>query len=117
MVKQSVDPIFGEIVETCDELSLSELSQTCCIHADRIVELVEEGILQPMGKETPQWRFSGISILRVRTVHRLQEDLGVNLAGIALVLDLMNEIESLRSQLRQRERGDEVTTVESSAEA
>jgi len=117
MAKQSQDPIYGEIVETCEEISLSELCLTCCVHADRIVELVEEGILEPIGKEVPQWRFSSVSILRVRTVHRLQEDLGVNLAGVALVLDLMDELKSLRSQLRQRERGDDVATVEPSQEA
>ncbi|MFZ2170689.1 MAG: chaperone modulator CbpM [Methylococcaceae bacterium] len=31
---------------------------------------------------------------------RLQRDLGVNLAGIALALDLMEELESLRAQMK-----------------
>ena len=103
MVKRSADPVFGEIVETREALSLSELCQTCCVHADRIVELVDEGILEPIGKQIPEWRFSGMAILRVRTVHRLQEDLGVNLAGIALALDLMDELEATRLRLRRSE--------------
>jgi chaperone modulatory protein CbpM len=39
-------------------------------------------------------------VVRVRSALRLQRDLGVNLAGIALALDLMEELEDLRSQLK-----------------
>lgn len=47
------------------------------------------------------WRFSGKSLRRARSAHRLQRDLGLNLAGIALVLDLMDELEVLLAQLNK----------------
>jgi chaperone modulatory protein CbpM len=62
--------------------------------------LVEEGIIEPDGKELHLWRFSGVSLVRARSALRLQRDLGVNLAGIALALNLMEELERLRQQLK-----------------
>jgi chaperone modulatory protein CbpM len=32
---------------------------------------------------------------------RLQRDLGINLAGIAVALDLLDEVETLRARLRR----------------
>ncbi len=117
MVNKSVEQDFSEVVEMREELSLSELCRTCCVHADRIVELVDEGILEPRGTAVHQWRFTGVSIMRVQTVHRLQEDLGVNLAGIALALDLMDEIEVLRKKLRVSESSSQPDMVEVQDEA
>ena len=38
---------------------------------------------------------------RVRRAQRLQRDLGVNTPGIALALELLEEVESLRARLRR----------------
>jgi chaperone modulatory protein CbpM len=35
---------------------------------------------------------------------RLQRDLEINMAGVALALDLMEELEQLRRELRMRHR-------------
>jgi len=43
-----------------------------------------------------QWRFSGASVYRARTIQRLQRDLGVNIAGAALALALLEEIDTLQ---------------------
>ena len=80
-------------------LSLAELSRACATHADWIIELVEEGILEPQGKDIRHWRFSAPAIRRVRTVRHLQRDLGVNRAGAALALQLLDEIEALQRRL------------------
>lgn len=77
---------------------MEELCRACRVRQEWILELVEEGILEPQ-REYDDWRFAGPSLRRVRTVWRLQRDLGVNLAGAALVLDLMEEIDTLRARL------------------
>jgi len=94
--------ISGIILEEQSQLSLGDLSKTCSIHAEFIVELVEEGIIEPLDREAQQWRFRGIALKRVQTVLNLQRDLGVNLAGIALILDLMDELKTLRANLGER---------------
>ncbi len=78
-------------------LSLGDLCHACSRHAEWIVELVDEGILQPVGRNQDQWRFPGTSLHRAHTAMRLQQDLHINLAGVALALDLMDEIESLQA--------------------
>ncbi len=95
------DEIFSGLLlndEHC--LSLSELSHACDVHADWIIELVNEGILEPRGKDIQHWQFSGISLSRVQTCVRLKRDLDLNLPGIALTLQLLDEIQSLKNHLR-----------------
>jgi chaperone modulatory protein CbpM len=81
-----------------EEFTLAELCRACDVSAEWIVELVDEGILEPMDL-SGQWRFSGVGLIRIRKVQRLQHDLGVNLAGAALTLQLLDEIERLRRRL------------------
>jgi len=90
---------IGTVIEE-DSLTLGQLCRACGVHADWIISLVEEGIIEPQGEDIRLWRFSGASLVRVRSALRLQRDLGVNLAGIALALDLIEELESLRAQMK-----------------
>jgi len=87
------------ILEEETQLSLHDLCCACAVHAERIIELVEEGVLEPLGVEIIEWRFSGSNLVRARTAIRLQQDLQINTAGVALALDLMDEIENLRQRL------------------
>lgn len=91
----------GTLIED-DSLTLEQLCQACGVHADWVISLVEESIIEPQGNEVQLWRFSGASLVRVHSALRLQRDLGVNLAGIALALDLLEELDKLRSQLKVR---------------
>ncbi len=95
--------LTGVIVEESAELSLHELSHACSTSTEWLIELVEEGVLEPLGQKPAHWRFSGASLKRARTARRLHEDLRVNLAGVALALDLIEEIESMRERLRRLE--------------
>jgi len=95
--------LTGIILDERVELSLSELSRACSVSTEWIVELVGEGVLEPLGRQQEHWRFSGLCLQRARTAMRLQHDLEINLAGVALALDLMDEIEALREQLSRFE--------------
>lgn len=95
--------ITGEIVEERKDLSLADLCRACRLSAERVLELVDEGVIEPAGRDPNRWRFHGVSVRRVRCVQRLEQDLGVNVAGAALVLDLLEEIESLRARLSRME--------------
>ena len=101
----------GILLDEQAELSLGDLSRACSCSAEWIIELVEEGVLEPQGLNPvgyqTLWQFSGSSLQRVRTAMRLQRDLDINLAGIALALDLLDEIELLESRLQRVEMRDD----------
>lgn len=90
----------GSILEQQTELSLDEVSRICAVQVGFIIELVEEGVLAPIAGHAPDsWRLSGAQVRHVTVAWRLQRDLGVNLAGAALALQLLDEIETLRAQI------------------
>ena len=63
-----------------------------------MLELVSEGVIEPVGESAP-WQFPGEALLRARRARRLVDDLGINLAGVALVLELLDELDKLRGLL------------------
>lgn len=97
--------LTGLLLDGESSLTLGELSRCCGVHAELIVEMVDEGILDPLDSAHGGWRFSGYSLLRANRALRLRRDLGVNLAGTALALDLIDEVNRLRSRLNQLEAG------------
>ena len=92
------------VLDEDSELSLKDLACACGIHAERLVEMVEEGLLEPRGQAPESWRFSGAELERARTALRLQRDLGINLAGAAMVVELLEELRRLRRRVRALER-------------
>jgi chaperone modulatory protein CbpM len=96
--------LSGDLLEEDVELSLAQICRACRLSAEQVVELVDQGVIEPSGRELVSWRFQGISLRRVRFTQRLQNDLGVNAPGAALALDLLEELEQLRSRLRRFER-------------
>jgi chaperone modulatory protein CbpM len=88
------------IHEEQSQLTLADLCRACAVHAERIIELVDAGVLEPQGREPARWIFGGASLHRALAALRLQRDLEMNLAGVALALELLDEINALRGRLR-----------------
>lgn len=93
--------ITGFILEDQTELTLDDVCRACAAQADLIIQLVDEGVLAPSGTAPELWRFTGLHMHRAQVALRLQRDLGVNLAGAALALELLDEMQSLRTQLHR----------------
>jgi chaperone modulatory protein CbpM len=89
------------LVETELRFSLSELSRACGADIALLESLVHEGVLAPQGGHPEQWSFEGSMLPRARAASRLVRDLELNAAGTALVLELLDEIAALRSQVRR----------------
>jgi len=93
----------GLSLDEVECLTLRDLCRACGVHAEWVIALVDEGILEPSGGDPLHWRFPGASLRRMEVARRLQEDLELNLAGVALALELMDQIEQLRCRLRVAE--------------
>ena len=87
----------GTVLDDRTVFTLHELCRICGVHAELVIEMVEEGVLEPRGAAPAQWRFSGIAVTRAQKALKLSRDLRVNWPGAALALDLLEELEQLRA--------------------
>lgn len=92
--------VRGELLSEELDVDFGTLVQCCQVQQDELIAMVDAGLLEPRGEQPATWRFTGIDLKRVRLVHRLTRDLGVNLEGAALILDLLEERAALRSRMR-----------------
>lgn len=92
--------------EPVERIHLSELCRACDVSAELVIELVQEGVLQPTDHDRGGPVFGAMAVRHVRVVRRLQRDLGVNHAGAALALDLLDELHALRARVRVLEDDD-----------
>ena len=92
------------LMEDITELTMDDLCRACVAQADIIIELVSEGVIDtfdtPPNQPPEHWRFTGLHLQRAKVAMRLHRDLGVNFAGAALALELMDEVQALRAKLR-----------------
>ena len=98
-MKKELLVLAGTVMDETIQLSLIELCQYAKTSQEHVIEMVEEGILDPQGA-AHSWRFDHKALKRVQIAVRLQHDLGLNLPGSALVLDLLEEMEVLRRQVQ-----------------
>ena len=107
MQNKVIDLLSGVIVENDNNISLIKLCQCCALPEEQLISMIEHGIIEPLEPQLTSnyWEFSGDSIIRVQTAIRLQQDLGVNLEGSALALELLDEIKVLRQQVKSLQRG------------
>lgn len=89
----------GEVLDEHIEVTIVELCRSCAVQAETVEAMVEQGVLEPSGKRGHHWCFPVTAIRRAQIATRLQRDLGVNLAGAALALELLERIDRLDARL------------------
>ena len=80
-------------------LTLEELAQTAHLHPELLQQFIEFGLIEPVAQDGPTLIFEAGAVLRVRLIQRLRRDLGVNLPGVAVILDLTDRLRAMRWQL------------------
>ena len=105
MTQTKITWIEGSLVEEEVHMSIVEISQATRAPEDLIMSWVTEGVLSPTGSSPEDWRFSGDSLKRAKTAAHLTHDLELNVPGVALAIDLLDEIARLRNQLRRENLG------------
>ena len=91
---------MGELISEQTTFTVADLCRCCAVEAETVEAMVEEGILEPMGKHHHHLYFNASSLRRTRVTVQLQRDLGVNLAGAALALELLERIAELEAKVR-----------------
>ena len=94
----------GECVVETQTYTLLQVCLICGVHADRVVELVSFGIVEPDGEQPELWKFSESAIHRAKKAIRLSRDFGLEHQGLALSLELLDEIDRLRQMAARLDR-------------
>ena len=84
-----------------EQLTLEGLAACAGVHPTLIKYFVEYGLLEPSARTGTQWLFDTACIARLRMIERLRRDLGANLAGIAVILDLLDRLTTLQREVEQ----------------
>lgn len=102
MTNDKATAVTGIIFDETSEITIVELCEVCSVEQQTIKDLIAEGIIEPLDNGGEKTRLPYSSVRRTHTIVHLQRDLGVNLAGAALALELLDRIDKLRAQLRRR---------------
>ncbi|SQF94780.1 chaperone modulatory protein CbpM [Paucimonas lemoignei] len=87
------------------ELDMKQFCQASDMPAAYVIEIVEHGILDPQGHKPEEWLFDDHALITARRAARLQRELALEWEGVALALDLLDELDQVRAEnrmLRQR---------------
>lgn len=74
--------------------SLDEFCRACGARQTLVVEMIEHGIIDPDVSDNDA-RFHGEALVRAQVAARLMRDLGVNIQGAALAIELLDELDRL----------------------
>jgi chaperone modulatory protein CbpM len=102
MTARNEKTLTGELYDDGYEITVIELCRVCAVDAQLVDELIAEGILEPTNSSAGTAMLPYSSVRRTRTVIRMQRDLGVNLSGAAVALELIERIHTLQARIRMR---------------
>jgi chaperone modulatory protein CbpM len=89
----------GQLVDDHDSLDLSRFAQACGQSPEWVLQLLEYDIL-PQRPEERIHQFFGEDISRARRAYRLQRDFDASFSAVAMMLDLIDEVQRLRRQVK-----------------
>jgi chaperone modulatory protein CbpM len=96
--------LTGVLLDERILLDLEEMCRACEAEPELLVAMVEEGLLEVRGTAPQSWRFPAVDVRRARLACRLHRHLDLNLPGVALALELLEELQMLRARVRALEQ-------------
>lgn len=82
-----------------EPLTIDVVAETIGAKRSLVVRLVQHGLIETVDADADEPRLPRRVVVRLRRMQRLRRDLGVNFAGAAIILDLVQRIEQLNREL------------------
>ncbi|MCK7543718.1 chaperone modulator CbpM [Marinobacter bryozoorum] len=98
--------ITVELDDPAGTFTLREICERGECHAEFVIKLVSHGVISPVNdtQEARDWAFDLQALARLRKAQRLQRDLKINLPGLAMSLDLLDEVRDMRREVDRLNR-------------
>lgn len=103
MDKQDSEPIMRPSNSQGRHYSEKETAQHCHVEVKIVRRLHAAGLIESIELQAGERHYSEEQMARLRRIRRLQNDLGVNLAGIEVILRLLERLEALQRDLASRQ--------------
>ena len=97
------EPLEAHILGDGDWIAAVEICQLCRLDLDAVLELAELGIVSGRECGAGEWQLPATALPRLRVAGRLMRDLGVNVSGAALALELLEAQRELERRIRSLE--------------
>lgn len=81
--------------------SFQELCNVTALPSHILIEIVDNGIVDPEGNGPETWLFNTHMISLTKKACRLHDDLEIDWSGIALAISLLEELEQVRHENQQ----------------
>ena len=79
---------------------LETLARLAGVHPGLVTQYIHLGLLDPVGgQDEHAWQFDDTSLHILHQIQRLRHDLSVNINGVAVVLELLRQIDDLQQEL------------------
>jgi DNA-binding transcriptional MerR regulator len=79
-----------------DQLTLERLAECAGLHPEMIERFVDYGLIEPIRGSGEVMLFDSATVVRVRMIQRVRKDIGVNLAGVSVILDLVDRLRAVQ---------------------
>jgi chaperone modulatory protein CbpM len=99
-----ISTIETQVLAEGEWLSVTQVCRASQIDVAVVIELAELGLVCPRGTQPQDWQVSARELARLRTAARLIRDLGVNVSGAALAVELLEARRELETRLSALER-------------
>ena len=100
MMNQTV--VAGVLMDENTTISFVEVCEKCNISEEMLLDMMEHGLFPSSHSKATY--VDQPTLNRIQSACRLQQDLGINLAGVVLVMELRDELKQIREELRILQR-------------
>lgn len=94
------EALKAEVLGDQEWVTVTEICRVCRIDLGTLVELAELGVIAPSGPTPERWELSAADLPRLLTAGRLIRDLGVNVSGAAVAVELLEVQHDLERRVR-----------------
>src|SRR5215510_11795715 len=77
-------------------MPLQDAARRLGLHLDIVQRFLEFGLLEPAEATGAEIMLDPVALRRIGVIQRLRYDLGINLAGIGVILELLDRIDTLQ---------------------